>query len=195
MTESQDPDARAAERAAERLFKRYEDVRPRDSFELALLHAALDAVSEAKPAFEARVRAEVAEERAKIAAAALLAAREDLHGVAVRLRAKADETGDKTHLGTAAGVALACFRLAELSDRAGSSPDTTPEPLKVKVITAWPPFSVEAENYTFTDEQRTALAGHEDHQTAGAWSAFGWRELRCTTCDLVLWSITTPEGS
>lgn len=49
--------------------------------------------------------------------AALMASRENLNKVAERLKAKAKETGDKSHLGTAAGVHLSCFRLIELADR------------------------------------------------------------------------------
>lgn len=67
-------------------------------------------------------------EGAPTAAEALMAAREDLNGVAKRLRAKAVETGDKEHFGLqAAGVQLACFRLVELADKAGQSA-VPPEP-------------------------------------------------------------------
>ncbi|MEO3929256.1 hypothetical protein ABGB07_36205 [Micromonosporaceae bacterium B7E4] len=69
-----------------------------------------------------RIRAEVERiyiaGRTAAAADALMAARDDLHGVADRLRVKAKDSGDKTHVGTAAGVDLACFRLVELADRA-----------------------------------------------------------------------------
>lgn len=67
-------------------------------------------------------------EGAPTAAEALMAARDDLNGVAKRLRAKAVETGDKEHFGLqAAGVQLACFRLVELADKAGQSA-VPPEP-------------------------------------------------------------------
>lgn len=67
-------------------------------------------------------------EGALTAAEALMAARDDLNGVAKRLRAKAVETGDKEHFGLqAAGVQLACFRLVELADKAGESA-VPPEP-------------------------------------------------------------------
>lgn len=58
---------------------------------------------------EARVRTQVA-------AKALAAARDELAKVAERLEAKGREPGGKLHLGTAAGVRLACFRLTEMSD-------------------------------------------------------------------------------
>jgi hypothetical protein len=60
----------------------------------------------------------VAAGRKQAAADALMAARDDLALTADRLRTKARDSGDRTHLGTAAGVSLACFRLVELADRA-----------------------------------------------------------------------------
>jgi hypothetical protein len=75
-----------------------------------------------RQAVDAAVRAAapilLAAGRKQAAADALMAARDDLVRTADRLRAKARETGDKTHFGTAAGVSLACFRLVELADRA-----------------------------------------------------------------------------
>jgi hypothetical protein len=59
----------------------------------------------------------VAAGRAQAAASALMSARDELRGVADRLREKARTTGDKTHVGTAAGVHLACLRLVELADK------------------------------------------------------------------------------
>lgn len=47
-----------------------------------------------------------------------MAAHDDLAALAERLEAKARTSGDKTHLGTAAGVRLAAFRLIELAGRA-----------------------------------------------------------------------------
>ncbi len=54
---------------------------------------------------------------AEVFPAALMVARDDLNKVAERLKTKAAETSDKSHLGTAAGVHLACFRLIELADQ------------------------------------------------------------------------------
>lgn len=66
-------------------------------------------------AAEAVIAAEAA-----LSAAALMSARDAIAKVAERLEETAKRTGDKTHLGTAAGVRLACLRLIELADKAGS---------------------------------------------------------------------------
>lgn len=54
--------------------------------------------------------------------AALEAVYQELGPIAERLRAKAKETGDKTHLGVAAGVSLARVRVTEMSDAAVPEP-------------------------------------------------------------------------
>ena len=53
--------------------------------------------------------------------AALMAAHDDLAALAQRLETKARASGDKTHLGTAAGVRLAAFRLIELAEGIGET--------------------------------------------------------------------------
>lgn len=47
----------------------------------------------------------------------LIGAHDDLAATAQRLEDKARASNDKTHLGTAAGVRLAAFRLIELATR------------------------------------------------------------------------------
>lgn len=60
---------------------------------------------------------------ADLSAAALMSARDTIAKVAERLEETAKRTGDKAHLGTAAGVRLACLRLIELADKAGVQPE------------------------------------------------------------------------
>jgi hypothetical protein len=59
-----------------------------------------------------------------IAAAGLMAAHDDLAAKAQRIGEQAQAGDDKTHLGTAAGLWLAAFRVIELADQA--APKVTP---------------------------------------------------------------------
>ena len=122
MTDTQDPDARIAEQSADYVFNHYAEVRPRDLFELALLHAALDAVTGVKPAIETRVRAEVAERDKRIKDAArrlraVLIANADLLDVAF--------TNEPSLSPWTRSVKPALEALLA-AVAAGSSPDTTP---------------------------------------------------------------------
>ncbi|MEO3922686.1 hypothetical protein ABGB07_02205 [Micromonosporaceae bacterium B7E4] len=104
----------AALQVATAALKRFESGQYGD-LQASAVRAAIVAVDAAAPIL---IEAGRAAGRTAAAEDALMAARDDLVGVADRLRAKARETGDKAHVGMAAGVDLACFRLVELADRA-----------------------------------------------------------------------------
>lgn len=97
----------------------------------------------------------------------LMAAHDDLAALAQRLETRARTSGDKTHLGTAAGVRLAAFRLIELAEGAGGTGDGIPSLTRTAVRA----FMSRVDNPSFlrTIEARALNGGWAGSRAAGAW--------------------------